>query len=105
MATTASHNVICVLGTSTTTILTDGPYEMIGSLTLPNVGHGDTSNSQVVATLSRNGSTIYTGNAGATGFMVTGIQCVAGDTLGVQLSSGAAIDQPPNTIKCTLAIG
>lgn len=105
MATTASHNVLCVLGTVTTPIATDGPYEIIGSLTLPSISQGNTANSAVVATISQNGSPIYTGAAGAKGFMISGIQCVAGDTISVALSSAAAVDQGLNVIKCTIAIG
>lgn len=105
MANSSGQMLLSGLMTATTSVNAAGTYDIIGSLTLPGITKGSTANSQVVATIKQNGSTIFTGQAGAEGFMITGLTCAAGDTISVQLSSGAAVDQGLNLIKCTVAIG
>ena len=60
------------------------------------VASGGTA-SQVVAVVKQNGSTVYTGAAGQTGFQTT-VTCAAADVLTVQLSSSAAVDSGSNTV-------
>lgn len=97
--------VLCALGTFTTSVQAAGLYDIIGSLTLPGITNGAPANSQVVAAISLNSSLLFTGQAGAKGFEIVGVNCAAGDIIQVQLSSAAPVDQGVNVIKCTVAIG
>lgn len=92
------------LGSNTTTIATAGPIDVIGSITCPGIDQGSASNSQVVAVVIQNSTTLFTGAAGAKGFQVP-VLAAANDTITVTLSSSAPIDQPLNVIKATVAIG
>ena len=67
------------------------------------VGGGPQINSQVVATIKHNSTTIFTSNAGDKGFLA-GFQAVAGDTVSVTLSSSLASDNQLNAVKCTIAV-
>lgn len=78
-----------------------GLFEFDGKISLPlPTGSGQSS---VLAVVKQNGSTVYTGIAGASGFN-TSITCAAGDAITVVLSSSAAVDQPINTIKTVVAV-
>jgi hypothetical protein len=80
-----------------------GVYFVNGQLTLPmQTGSGQ---SQVVATVKQNGSTIYTGIAGATGFQINQIVCAAADAISVVLSSAAAADQVSQAVKGVIGAG
>lgn len=104
MAQLASQMVMSGLGSFSQSVPMAGEYDVIGSLTLPGIGKGDSANSQVVAVVKQNGTTMYTGLAGAEGFQLV-LNCAASDIILVQLSSAAAVDQGINVVKCTVAIG
>lgn len=100
---------------------TTDSYNVQGTLELPNqivptasqgaggggIGTGSTPGlpipSQVVVVVKVNSTTKYTSNAGDRGFLV-GVQCTAGDTIKVTLSSSLAQDTQLNAAKCTIAI-
>jgi len=105
MASTSSQMVISGLQSVTNGISSAGNYDIIGSLTLPGIANGASANSQVVTTVSHNGSPIFTSQAGSEGFTITNLPCAAGDTITVALTSAAAVDQGLNVVKCTVAIG
>jgi len=107
------------LATTTITIPTTDTYNIQGTLTLPNIvtaasqgagggagtGTGGTfSPSQVVVTIKQNGTTIYTGAAGALGFALTGLSCTANDSITIALSSSQAQDNQPEAVKMTLSV-
>lgn len=74
-----------------------GIYFVNGQLQLPMpTGSGM---SQVVAVVSQNGSQIYRGIAGATGFQINQITCVSGDAITVNLSSTASVDKTTNAVS------
>src|SRR5271156_468924 len=107
------------LATHTITIPTTDIYNIQGTLTLPNIVTAATTGtgggagtgtggtfvpSQVVVTIKQNGTTIYTGAAGALGFALTGLACTANDVITIIRSSSLAQDNQPNAIRMTLAI-
>lgn len=81
-----------------------GTFLVSAKLTLPTIPEGESTNSQVVVTINQNGSTVYTGPAGAKGcgFETT---CLANDTIQVLLSSSAAIDQGLNVVRAVISVG
>lgn len=91
------------LGTFTTILPIAGPYFFEGKLSLPTLTTAGVQSACVV-TVNQNGSAKYTGTAGAEGFKVD-LLCAANDTVTIVLSSAAAIDQLPNMVKATIAIG
>lgn len=96
---------ISVNGLQTFTIFTApaaGTYFVNGQLQLPHDGAGQSS---IVSTVNQNGSGIYTGIAGATGFQVNQIVCVSGDVIAVALTSSAAVDETLNAVQGTVAFG
>ncbi len=75
-----------------------------GTITLPTIPEGSTTNSQVVVTVSINGGgAIYTGTAGAEGFYLTH-SMTAGDIFHVTLASSAVVDQATNAIRSTIIV-
>lgn len=93
------------LGTVADVVVPDaGLYYVNGSISLPKIPEGSTANSAVVALIKKNGSTQYTGLAGAQGFFAK-ISCSASDELTVVLSSAAAVDQDLQAVKTTTTIG
>jgi hypothetical protein len=108
------------LATHTITIPTTDVYTFQGTLTLPNVvptatqgagggagtgtGGGPMVPSQVVITIKQNGSTVYTGAAGALGFVLNGLSCTAADVITIIRSSSLAQDEQPNAIRMTLSV-
>lgn len=108
------------IATDTFIVPTTDVYGFSGKLTLPNIvpsvtqgaggGAGTGSvggpqvNSQVVVTIKKNGSTIYTSQAGDRGFEIKNLACTAGDSITFQRSSSLAQDNQPNAIKMTLSI-
>ena len=88
-------------GIQTTAIFTapaDGIYFIQGYLSLPQLATAG-GVSQVVALVKKNGSTQYTGNAGASGFSIPQLTLSAGDAITVQLSSSAAPDLVTNAVS------
>jgi len=81
-----------------------GIYFVQGSLTLPRIPAGDLLNSSVVALIKKNGSTVYTGAAGANGLYLE-LNCTAADELSVVLSSAAGNDNALNAVKSNITIG
>jgi hypothetical protein len=78
------------------------PCFLDGKLTLPQLSEdGATGQSQVVVTITQNGSNIYTGLPGAEGFHVNFL-AAGGDAMVVTFSSSAAIDQPLNAVKASI---
>jgi len=96
--------VIPGLESSSACIGSAGNYTIIGKLQLPSVTDGSSANSSVVSTVKQNGTTIFTSQAGSSGFRIN-LPCAAGDIIQVSLSSAAAVDQPPAAVRCTVAIG
>lgn len=107
------------LATHTITIPTTDTYNFAGTLTLPNIVTSATQGagggagtgtggvvvpSQVVVTIAQNGTTIYTGAAGALGFTLNGVSCTANDSITIQRSSSLAQDQQPEAVKMTLSV-
>ena len=102
----ANYNAV-ISGLSTPaqmTIAASSNYAIDCKLQLPTLMEGAAADSQVIATVSQNGSPIYTSNAGDRGLHFTAALSAA-DVLSVALSSAAAVDQGPNLIKCTVAVG
>ena len=91
------------LNTTTFSVPTAGVYPMSGKIQLPTVIGGGGA-SAVVATITQNSSTIYTGPAGAEGFGLT-VNCAAGDVIAVALTSAADPDQGLNAVKAVIAFG
>lgn len=119
----ASQNIsYSGLGTVTYVAIANGIVNFQGTLTLPTLV-GDISqpvppssvpavgsapvyqspSSQVVVTVNKNGSPVYTGKAGANGFQ-TSLLCAITDVITVVLSSSAACDQVPNLVKANIGI-
>lgn len=87
-------------GLQTTTIFAApaaGIYFVNGQLSLPQIVTAGGA-SQVIATVKKNGSGIYTGIAGASGFQVNQIVCAVGDSISVTLASTAAPDLVSNAV-------
>lgn len=105
MATQFNQNLTFAgLGTLSITVPLAGPYFVEGKTSLPSLPKGDATPSAVVATVKQNGSTIYTGQAGAEGFRID-VACAANDVIAMQFTSGAAVDQGLNVVKTTIALG
>lgn len=108
------------LRTLTVNIDAAGLYNFQGTLTLPKnmgtvtagagAGAGTGSGaappaaSQVVTVINKNGSPIFTSNAGAMGFCLIGVSCAANDVMTFVTSSSLAQDQQPNAVRLTLAV-
>ena len=103
MANVSRTFVMAGLTTTGTTVPAAGIYMAQGNLYIPEVSTGDVADSQVVVTVNQNGSPVYVGNPSAKGFKAP-INCQAGDSISITLSSSAAVDQLPNVIKCMVAI-
>lgn len=81
-----------------------GTYKLKGSIDLPTIPEGESTNSQVVVTITINsGSAVYTGPLGSKGFEFTSARS-ANDIFNITLSSSAPIDQGLNKIKLNLAL-
>lgn len=96
------NSAMAGLNTYTVIVPNAGPYVIRGKLLLPTIV-GGAGPSSCVTTVNVNGSPVYTGNAGAEGFMTT-TNCAAGDTITIVTTSAAAADQPLNAIKMSIAI-
>jgi hypothetical protein len=108
------------LGDYTVIIPSTDSYAFQGSLTLPNIvpagsqgpgggagtgsGGGPQVSSQVVVTIHQNASLIYTGQAGAKGFILPALVCTAGDAIIINLSSSLDQDKQPNAVRLTLSV-
>lgn len=104
MANDSRQLVIGGLSSASVSVSNPGSYKVDGKLSLPNISQGDSANSAVVAVISQNGSPVFTSSAGSEGFQVSMV-CAANDVILVSLSSGAAVDQGKNIVKCVVAIG
>jgi hypothetical protein len=105
MAATSSLYTISGLQTLAFTVPATGIYQLAGKITLPTLtDDGNTSASLVVTTIKQNGSTMYTGPAGAEGFAVT-LNCTISDAITVQLTSAATADAVPNAVKAVVSFG
>lgn len=110
------------LGTLSFVVPAAGTYYLSGSISLPMLSQdvsqpappssvtatGSSPNYQsivsaVLVVINLNGSPVYTGIAGATGFQAV-VACAAADTLAFVYSSSAAPDQGLNAIKSTISI-
>ncbi len=78
-------------------------YHFELKMSLPTMSEGQATNSQVVCLVKKNGSTVYTGNAGDEGFNF-GLALAASDAITLVLSSAAAVDQGLNKIKTNISI-
>jgi hypothetical protein len=90
------------LGTLSVTIPIAGNQSFAGQIQLPTIVQGNGASSLVV-TVKQNGTAIYTGTAGASGFKVD-TYCAVGDVIAIIFSSSAAIDQGLNVIKSEISI-
>lgn len=102
-----SQNLTSVgLRTITLSAPAQGPYVVKGKLSLPTIaddGESADDTSQVVVTVTQNGSTKYTGLPGAEGFKVN-LLCNQYDLIAIITSSSAAIDQPLNVVKAAISL-
>lgn len=84
---------------------TDSLCFVEGNITLPTLtDDGSTAPSSVIVTVKQNGSTIYTGLAGAQGFRTTFSGTLA-DTITVAFTSALATDAALNAVKSTIQFG
>jgi hypothetical protein len=90
------------LGTVTFNVAVTATHNVDVKLQIPSrVQSG--SDSAVLTLIQHNGTTVYTGIAGATGAWAQ-VPCTAGDTLSVTTSSSNAIDNNLNAIQGTVVI-
>ena len=78
-------------------------YHFQLKMSLPTISEGHATNSQVICLVKKNGSTVYTGNAGDEGFNF-GLTLAANDAITLVLSSSAPVDQGLNRIKTNISI-
>lgn len=105
MANFVGLQTICGLGTFPVfTAPAAGVYFVNGQLTLPSLVQGSGASS-VVVVVNVNGSPVYTGIAGATGFQVNQITCAAGDAVTAVLTSAAAPDAVLNAVRGVVGCG
>jgi hypothetical protein len=91
------------LNTLTFTLPETAPvYVVKGNLSCPQLSGGASSPSQVVVTVKQNGSTIYTGTAGATGFATSPFAGTFDDTIEILFTSSATVDTSLNDVKATI---
>jgi hypothetical protein len=91
-----------VQGTLTIPTIQNGG--VIPSLVINNVLTAEQQPSQVIATVNKNGSPVYTSLTGMQGFK-TRVSCTTLDVITVVLSSSnTAVDAMPNAIKSTITI-
>lgn len=86
------------------TALDAGIYFIEGKLSLPQIPTAGAA-SAVIALVKKNGSTQYTGVAGASGFSIPSITLAAADAITVQLTSSAACDLVTNAVSGQVAFG
>lgn len=67
-------------------------------------GGGPRIPSQVVVTIRKNGSIVYTSAAGDRGFALNALSCAANDSITFALTSSLASDQALNAVQMTLAV-
>lgn len=82
-----------------------GAYFISGVLKLPQLSAGDASPSSAQVKVYKNGTAVYTGVSGASGFGITAISLVPADAITVGISSAASIDQGLNVIKGDVFFG
>jgi hypothetical protein len=82
------------------TSATSGPGGGAGTGT----GGGADVPSQILITINKNGTPVYTGTAGAQGFQLDGIALAAADVITIVPTSSLSQDNQPNAIRITLAI-
>ena len=80
-----------------------GTYLVQGHLSVPRIA-GGAQQCAVVATISLNGTPLYTSPPGTDGF-ATRLECNALDTVTVALTSTNASDALPNVIKGVVSLG
>ena len=91
------------LGDLSFTIPINGEWFFDGKLTLPSLIAG-TGQSMAVMTINQNGSPVYVGPAGATGFRAS-FPCSGDDLIDFVLTSSSPDDALPSAVKGTIAIG
>lgn len=91
------------LGTLSITVPVAGTYFVSGNISIPTISTGSSPSSCLVV-INKNGSPVFTGNAGDEGFYANFV-CAAADVVAVVFSSSAAVDQLLNVIKSTISIG
>jgi hypothetical protein len=91
------------LGSISFTIPIAGQYFFEGNISLPSIV-GGSGPSSVVVVVNQNGSPVYTGVAGATGFRCD-VLCAFDDVMQIVFSSAAAPDQVLNSVKSTISYG
>lgn len=103
----SGHQSIVNLGaTRLFTAPASGIYFIEGRLSLPQSSMTGGAPSQVIAQVSKNGTTIlYTGVAGANGFGLPSVTLVSNDSISVSVTSNAAVDQGLNVIKGDVFFG
>jgi hypothetical protein len=81
-----------------------GAFFLEGKISLPSINMGSGAASACLVTINQNGAPVYVGQAGAEGFK-TDLSCALADVIAIVLTSAAAVDQPINAIKTTIAWG
>lgn len=102
------HQSIVNLGkTSLFTAPGQASYFVNGQLYLPRPGDNNGAQSQAVVEVSKNGiSRVYYGSPGAQGFqLVPPVALVTGDSIAIQITSNATVDQGLNKIKGDVFFG
>lgn len=111
MANFSQNFAISGLETLTVVMPVAGLFQLSGKIKLPRLAASDASDpnflsypSAVVVTIKQNGSTIFTGQAGADGFSIPLLTALK-DSITVQLSSSAAEDAVLNAVSAVVSIG
>lgn len=108
------------LNTYTFTVPTTDTYSFQGTVTPPKypttatqgtgggagtgTGGGPDIPSQVLITINKNGTPVYTGTAGQQGFQLNGLACTAADVITIVPASSLTQDKQPNAVRITIAI-
>lgn len=104
MATYSQNFTSVGLTTLTFSVPVAGLYTCKGQLSLPTLTAGGGASS-VVVTVHQNGTLLYTGAAGASGFSQAGIECAVNDTITVTMASSAAPDEVINAVRADIQFG
>lgn len=98
-----------------------GLYDIQGTITTPSVespaisqgpgggagtgmGGAPKVPSQIIVTISQNGSPLFVTQQGAKGFELNAVSLSAGDVLTITPSSSLASDQKPESVRLTIAV-
>ncbi len=111
MSAYSQNFAISGLETLTIVIPVAGNYTLSGKIKIPRLSQSDPTDpnflsypSQVVCTIKKNGTTLFTTMAGSDGFSLP-IQAALSDSFTVALSSSAAEDTVLNSVSAVISLG